>query len=163
MALDRRSRLSLFYRKGSPNSYVTTAADQLIVGLLIEKSSVVIESIKNAVTLLISIAPNALSKKLHHVNGKLQEDLASSLALYFVKSGLTEVSPTAFNDLQHFGLWERAASLIGQHHSDVRRFVEGEGTFASRFDRYIEENKADALETSVLFEIHERVRSAADA
>src|SRR5205823_3709601 len=104
--------------------YLKTAIDQLAAGLLLEENPVVVSSTASALELLIRCDPNSAALRLHEVNVKLQNDLASSLAEYFVELGHKVVPPTALDNYAHSSLWEQVGSLTGYYHATIRDFVQ---------------------------------------
>lgn len=119
--------------------YFTTALDQLMTGLLLENSLVGIDSVKGAIEQLIPQSPAAATRKLYHINLRIQEDLGSLIAEFFVIRGCmnppdTDPASQVKRDLE---LWEQLEHSTPYDHLVLRDFVSQSDSYRRRFQSYL--------------------------
>ena len=119
-------------------SYFDTAVDQLVVGHLLESNPVVTESIKNALQLLVPLAPHnisAITRELYAANVSLQDKLASLIAEFFVINNCHEL-PNPWEEDQDVELWEQLQSVTGFETRSLKKLVTHSSSFTNSFGAY---------------------------
>ena len=108
--------------------YFSTVVDQLLTVLLLESELVGIDSIKAALQELVPQCPGSITHRLYDAHMRIQEELVSLIASFFVIRGYAAQPPPDDE------LWERLKDLTGYEDSDLRDLISKSDPFSRRFE-----------------------------
>lgn len=146
--------------------YLDTTVNQCLIGHLLEQDPVVTESVKKALLQLVPLVPHDLSAitcELHAANRSLQDELASSMAEFFVMNNY-QLPPNPYEEDEDIEVWKQLKSATGFEPHSLRKLVIHSPSFRNRFGGY--RSIIDAQDTGdrglLLSALHDRLHAVAN-